>query len=53
MSNSLVAGNLLRPDILYAFLKIRIDGDTRKKKAIGAKRHYKGDYLDLKATLFE
>jgi hypothetical protein len=33
----------------YAYL----DSDTRKKKALGAKRHYKGDYPDFEAALFE
>jgi hypothetical protein len=33
----------------YAYL----DSDTRKKKALSAKRHYKGDYPDLEAAIFE
>jgi hypothetical protein len=32
----------------YAYL----DSDTQKKKALGAKRHHRGDYPDLKAALF-
>jgi hypothetical protein len=32
---------------------VHLDSDTQKKMTLGAKRHYKGDYPDLEAALFE